>query len=90
MKKLGDILGQRGADDKGLISEAETRHFVEQWWHKELKDEAVFCESVSGGEVVARVTSALLAQEVYVREYDLGQALQESCGFELKGLRVRQ
>ncbi len=73
----------------GRWSEADVRHWVNQFLAREVKSSDLYCESASGGQVVVRVASALLKQEVLLLEYDLRRLLKEQGQWQLTELVVR-
>lgn len=73
----------------GPWSEADVRHWVNQFLTREVKSSDLYCESAGGGQVVVRVASALLKQEVLLLEYDLRRSLKEQGQRQLTELIVR-
>lgn len=69
--------------------EVDVRHWVTQYLAAELKSPEVYCESATAGQVIVRVGSALLKQEVLLLEYDLQQQLKRRGRWQLKNLTVR-
>lgn len=79
----------RARKSAGPWSEADVRYWVNQFLAQEVKSNDVYCESASAGQLVVRVTSALLKQEVLLLEYDLRRALKEQGQWHLTELVVR-
>lgn len=84
---LGGLLQTKKS--AGPWSEGDVRHWVNQFLAQEVKSSQIYCESARGGQLVVRVTSALLKQEVLLLEYDLRRALKEQGQWVLTELRVR-
>lgn len=79
----------RARTSAGPWSEADVRHWVNQFLAREVKSNEVYCESASAGQLVVRVGTALFKQEVLLLEYDLKRALKEQGQWHLTELLVR-
>lgn len=73
----------------GPWNEADVRHWVNQYLMQETKSNDLYCESASGGQLIVRVASALLKQEVLLLEYDLKRLLKDQGQWLLTELIVR-
>lgn len=86
-QELGGLLQTKKS--AGPWSEGDVRHWVNQFLTHEVKSSDLYCESASGGQLVVRVSSALLKQEVLLLEYDLKRSLKEQGQWMLTELVVR-
>jgi len=75
--------------EKVIVDEVDVKHFVTRYLQAELGSTQVVCEEINNHKAVVRVPSAILAQEVYLLEYDLAQLLKEQANFKLKKLKVK-
>lgn len=73
---------------RGAWDSEAAKYFIQEYLRRELKDENIYCQKVSGGVAYIRVPWPIQKLEALLLEYDIAQKTQKEGDFELKKLKV--
>lgn len=77
------------AADSRKLDESDIRMYIQMWFRDKTHSEGVYCEGISGGKAIMRVSSPALHQQVRLLEAELVEVLANQQAIDLRGVVVR-